>query len=96
MKHAIAIIVAICFALPSAATEVNWAPAHDLAPDSGLTGLAAGDLDGDGDYDLSALALGPVRHYWNVGSPLSPQWELDMTVFLDIPGCVERRGCFGR
>jgi len=79
----------------AAATEVHWTAAHGLTPDGDLTGLAGGDLDGDGDYDLSALALGPVRHYWNVGSPVCPDWELDAMVFPDIPACFDRRGDLG-
>jgi hypothetical protein len=95
-RAAIAVVLTALLGMcEGAAAEVYWTPAHDLAPDSGLTGLAGGDLDGDGDYDLSALTLGPVRHYWNVGSPVSPEWELDLTVFPDIPSCVERWGDLG-
>jgi hypothetical protein len=89
------IVATLLTASLGAEGEVWWTPAHELTPDGGLTGLACGDLDGDGDYDLSALSLGPVRHYWNVGSPVSPDWELDLTVFPDIPPCVERCGDLG-
>ncbi len=77
------------------ATELYWTPAHDLAPGGDMTCPAAGDLDGDSDSDVSGLLPGPVRHYWNVGTPEVPEWELDLTQFPNIPSCYDRTGAFG-
>jgi hypothetical protein len=57
--------------------------------------IATGDLDGDGDYDVSVLGIGPVAHYWNVGTPQEPAWELDETQYLEIIGCDYRTGGLG-
>ena len=73
-------------------SEVYWTPAHELAPVDILPYPAAGDLDGDGDYDLSTH----LSHdqYWNTGTPQTPDWELDTTMFGDLPG-QEPIGTYG-
>ena len=62
------------------ATTLTWEPAHHLAPQGYLEFPAAGDLDCDGDCDVSS----PTLHYWNVGTPEAPVWELDTGVFEGI------------
>lgn len=77
---------------PLRATELHWIPAHELAPVDILPHPAAGDLDGDLDYDLSNHT--GRRQHWNVGTPQSPEWELDTTMFDDLPG-PEPIGTYG-
>ena len=67
-----------------AAAVMYWTPAHELAPEGVLVYPAAGDIDGDSDCDLS-YHIGHDQ-YWNVGTPQSPEWELDTTMFGDLPG----------
>lgn len=77
----------------SDATEVHWVPAHHLAPDGGLKSPAAGDLDGDSDYDISVY----LSHfqYWNIGTPAVPTWKLDTSWFDGIPSCADPSGTYG-
>jgi hypothetical protein len=89
------VTAALLLAATLSATEVYWTPAHELAPEGGITGPAAGDLDGDLDHDVTAFMLTPVRHYWNVGTPQVPAWELDLFQFPNIPACYSRTGAFG-
>jgi len=79
----------------TAATTVYWTPAHELAPPDNVAFPAACDLDGDGDQDVSALGLGPVHHFWNIGTPEAPAWQLDLTQFSGIIECDFRCGSFG-
>jgi hypothetical protein len=78
-----------------AAGPLYWVPAHHLAPDANMNRPAAADLDGDLDYDISGFGVNPVHHHWNVGTPQSPAWELDLTQFPNIPYCPSRGGAFG-
>ena len=80
---------------PGEATEVYWVPAHDLAPQGYGECVTAGDLDGDLDCDLSMLTATPPWQFWNIGTPQSPDWELDRTQFGEIPPCVHRVGALG-
>jgi hypothetical protein len=83
-------IVAVTVILAGAsasATTLYWTPAHYLAPSGYLLPPTACDLDGDGDYDVTALDARPPYHYWNVGTPQMPAWQLDMTQFTGIINC---------
>jgi hypothetical protein len=79
----------------NSAAEVYWTPQHLYAPQGISTRVTAGDLDGDGDYDLSMLGVNPARQFWNVGSSQLPQWELDTTQYSDVPYCGYRAGALG-
>jgi hypothetical protein len=92
---AIALLAVLAIAPPTAATEVHWTPAHDLAPQGQSAGFAAADLDGDIDVDISMLSLNPARQYWNVGTPQNPDWQLDVSQFGEIPYCAYRAAAFG-
>jgi hypothetical protein len=76
---------AVLLLLPSVvpATTLTWEPAHHLAPQGPLEFPVAGDLDGDGDIDISA----PSRQYWNVGTAQAPVWELELGVFDGLWPC---------
>ena len=73
---------------------IYWTPAHELAPQGHSTTMVAGDLDGDGDCDLSLLGAGPY-HYWNIGTAQEPAWELDVGQFGGVIGCSYRNGGLG-
>lgn len=88
----LAVFVVVTVSGSSVATVVYWTPAHELAPADILPYPAAGDLDGDLDYDLSNHLI--HHQHWNVGTPLSPEWELDTTMFDDLPG-PEPVGTYG-
>jgi hypothetical protein len=75
--------------------EICWAPAHHLAPAGMSAPVAAGDIDGDGDTDLSMLALDPAWHYWNVGTAQLPDWALDTTQYSEVLSCGWRAGAMG-
>ena len=77
------------------AGTIYWTPAHELAPQGHGSKMVAGDLDGDGDCDISMLGIGPVAHYWNVGTPQEPAWALDETQYSGIIGCYYRAGGLG-
>lgn len=62
-------------------SEVLWTPAHELAP-AGLNSIIThGDLDGDGDDDVSH----PWDQFWNVGCPGPPAWQLEEGVLPALP-----------
>ena len=85
-------IACVVTSAPSRATEVHWIPAHHLAPQGMSSNFASADLDADSDYDISMFDPDPVHHYWNAGTPQSPQWELDTTQFTNVPYCQLRDG----
>lgn len=87
-RTALAVLVSMGTALlcwvTASGSEVSWTPAHELAP-PGLTGsIAAGDLDGDGDDDISD----PWDQYWNVGCPEPPAWQVQEDMFSPVPSCA--------
>jgi len=77
----------------TAASQVVWTPAHELAPPvvSGFVG--SGDLDGDGDDDVSGF--GWRNQYWNMGCPGPPAWQLQEGAFPDVAACTENSGTLG-
>ncbi len=91
------VLVGVVLVISSAAMAgtIYWTPAHELAPQGHSSRMAAGDLDGDGDIDVSLIGHDPVDHYWNVGTALQPAWELDQAQFSDVPWCVKRAGTLG-
>ncbi len=95
MKTAMA-VVAMSLVLLTASvvqgTEVYWTPAHQLAPQGWSNHVMAGDLDGDGDYDVSLM--GP--QYWNVGTPQLPEWEeAAESPYEGVESCDFRDGALG-
>ena len=86
-------MAALSWGPPSTAGEVVWTPANDMVPQGVSVAVAAGDLDRDMDQDLSFIAGN--KHYWNIGTPQRPVWELDLTQYTDIPFCHLRRGTLG-
>ncbi len=88
------VLAGVILVISSAAQAgtIYWTPAHELAPQGFGGRMTAGDLDGDGDIDISVLGLDPAHQYWNVGSAASPVWELDLSQYGDVPWCVSRDG----
>ena len=73
-------------------SEVSWTPAHELAPQViGGSFLAHGDLDGDGDDDVTSWR----DQYWNLGCPGPLSWELEQYFLPDVPGCTENSVALG-
>jgi hypothetical protein len=75
------------------AQAIRWTQADDLVPQGYYYAVAAGDLDGDSDQDLTSP--GTAYQYWNVGTPQEPVWELDLAQFTDIPSCSDVMGSLG-
>jgi len=67
------------------ATVVHWTPAHEFTPDLLTRDLAWGDLDSDGDDDVSAFSFG--MQHWNTGCPGPPQWQGEAIPYLGLPSC---------
>ena len=90
-----AILLVVAGSRLAAATDVYWIPAHHLAP-QGMSGpIASGDLDADSDMDISMIRAIPAHHFWNIGTPQIPAWELDTTVHSNVPWCSYRSGALG-
>ncbi len=79
---------------PALAT-IYWTPAHELAPQGYACRMAAGDLDGDGDIDISLFDAVPIAQFWNIGTPTEPAWQFGPSPFLDVPACTHRNGGLG-
>jgi len=94
MLVALAAALLLCAAVPAAAT-IYWTPAHELAPQGYACRMAAGDLDGDGDIDISLFDAVPIAQFWNVGTPTEPAWQLGPTPYSDVPACTGRNGGLG-
>ena len=93
--RALLCVVGIAILLPwgvCEGTTIDWTPASDMIPQL-TTSVAAGDLDGDMDQDLSFI--GGNYHYWNIGTPQEPVWELDLTQYSAVPSCHLRTGTLG-
>jgi hypothetical protein len=90
---ALALVVSLLLVAGNAsATVVYWTPAHQMAPPVVYGFLAWGDLDADGDTDVSEVAT----EYWNDGGcPGPPQWRVQTSVLPTIPGCTYRQGTLG-
>lgn len=87
------IAAALSWAMQPAAAALEWTPAHDKVPQGPICSVAAGDLDRDMDQDLSFI--GGNYHFWNVGTPQEPVWELDLTQYSAVPSCQMRTGTLG-
>jgi hypothetical protein len=91
---AVAVVVAVVLGLATAsATEVYWTPAPELAPQGSWGSIASCDLDADGDCDVSRV--GACKHFWNVGTPQVPAWQLVSGVVPGLAGCSYRTGTYG-
>ena len=77
------------------ATVVYWTPAPELAPDLPSGFIAWGDLDGDGDDDVSSFAF--EKQFWNTGCPGQPTWVWEEFVYPDpgIGDCSRQSGTLG-
>lgn len=87
-RFAIAILIgaaSLLIAVSTAtASEVYWVPAHWMAPPVVYGFMAWGDLDADGDADVSE---GPTA-YWNDGGcPGPPVWRVQANVLPAMSGC---------
>ncbi len=92
---AVVLLASSMFQLAAEAQDIAWVPAHDWAPQGMSSNLAAGDLDCDGDIDITMLGVNPARHYWNVGSAEEPIWSEDTSQFSEVDYCHYRCGGFG-
>ncbi len=82
-------------ACATSAATIYWTPAHELAPQGYSCRMAAGDLDGDGDIDVSLFDAVPINQFWNVGTPTEPAWQLGPSPYEDVPSCIQRNGGLG-
>jgi hypothetical protein len=97
-RTAFAVVLSLCgvllWACTVAASQVVWTPAHEFAPPLQSSGfLAWGDLDGDGDDDVSVFAQG--RQYWNTRCPGPPVWQLEQWVLSESRACTEQSASLG-
>jgi len=79
----------------SSGATIYWTPAHELAPQGQSNRMSAGDLDGDGDVDLSLFMDGDAKQYWNTGTPTDPAWQLGSSPYQGVPTCVAQNGDLG-
>jgi hypothetical protein len=77
------------------AGTIYWTPAHELAPQGYSCKVTAGDLDGDGDVDLTFFCGQPVMQCWNLGSPTEPIWEFGSSPYDGVPFCIAQNGGLG-
>jgi len=86
MKNTVAVALLstaalLCCCCSGASSQLSRVPAHDLAP-TGIPGIITdGNLDGDGDDDISQ----PWNQFWNVGCPGPPVWQPEEDVFPGTP-----------
>jgi hypothetical protein len=80
-------------ATASGRSAVYWTPAHELVPHGVvLSFMTWGDLDADGDCDLSR----PPWQYWNDGGcPGPPIWRSQTGVLPPLTGCSYRQTALG-
>jgi len=93
--RAVAARVACMFLLVVPVTSraaVYWMPSHELAPQGQSGAMTASDIDSDGDYDLALFCGEPIKQYWNVGTPVMPEWELGPAPYGGVPMCVHQWG----
>ena len=57
--------------------------------------MAAGDLDSDGDIDLSLFDAAPIAQFWNIGTPDEPAWQFGPSPYQGIPACTAQNGGLG-
>lgn len=92
-----AILIAAAFllarSLTALATDLYWVPAPQLAPQGSGGSIASCDLDADGDWDVSRVQA--CKHFWNVGTPQLPVWQLVSGVVPGLTGCSYRNGTYG-
>jgi hypothetical protein len=88
--------VVLAVAAGVCAAEVHWVAAHDLAFQEIHGGsLTSGDIDADGDVDVSFIGDVPIHHFWNVGSPYDPVWQMTTDAYPGVASCVSRGGTLG-
>lgn len=76
----------------AAATTVYWTPAHELAPQGSVSFITRGDLDGDGDDDVSSGGF----QYWNDGDcPGPPVWRREPGVLPWPSSCPFGQAALG-
>jgi len=75
--------------------EVHWTLVEGLLPDNYLDYPAVSNFDGDGDDDISSFGCYPIYHYWNLGPPGAPEWQVDTGQFGGLPPCYDRLGALG-
>ncbi len=93
-----ALILAGLILLASSAASagtIYWTPAHEWAPQGHSSKMAAGDLDGDGDIDVSLFAAGGITQFWNVGTSTEPAWQFGPSPYEDVPSCIHQNGGLG-
>lgn len=89
---ALALVVLLLVASSVMATDVYWVPAHAMAPPVVYGLIAWGDLDADGDVDVSEAST----EYWNDGGcPGPPAWRPQTYVLPVISGCSSCQEALG-
>ncbi|MCK4510320.1 VCBS repeat-containing protein [bacterium] len=86
------ILMAACAAV---AGTIYWTPAHEWAPQGHAGAIAAGDMDADGDVDLTFFCGEPMMQCWNEGTPTEPAWQFGPSPYQGVPFCTHQNGGFG-